>query len=447
MPLDTPPPGLVQALQGANAFNNQIWMVTPEGLPYTTITSDGTEDVYIEVNPYLIAKEDKSPKSDKEWIETTRVRDAYRLPSPPQREPVFIESFIKNNNLTFKNPEFPFADKKARVGIEVEVENVSHIDINIPIGFWMVDEDGSLRNHGKEFKSFAMPLSQAQLALEHLFAGLNPDIDFSSRTSIHVHLDVRGLSMSQLLTLLFVYAVMENLLFKFVGANRRNNIFCTPITETRLFTDLNIRSKRDLKNHFQHVWQKYSALNLVPITTFGTVEFRQMPGTSDVTKLCIWLDLLSRMRLFAYRTDLSAVLETISDLNTSSQYRKFVEAVFGNLTAYLDTSSLLVDMEKAVYICKNCAAVNDFHQMVITSVDLTSQLALAVGVPKSLKTKLGEHYPTFVALLKGTSQNEEELYTAIRRQFKDYWNAFPQTDFRTLFMFIRDNPLDSKNLF
>lgn len=387
--------------------------------------------------------EKQTSKTDKEWIETTLVRQAYRLPPIPQQDPIFVEKFINNNNLTFKNPEFPFADKKTRVGIEVEVENVSHININIPLCFWMVTEDGSLRNHGKEFKSFALPLSNAQLALEQLFAGLNPDIDFSSRTSIHVHVDVRGLSISQLLTLLFVYATMENLLFKFVGANRRNNIFCTPITETSLFSGLDIRKKSSLQNHFKHMWQKYSALNLLPIAMFGTVEFRQMPGTSDVTKLCIWLDLLSRMRLFAYRNDLTSVLSTISELNTTSQYRKFVEAVFGDLTAYLDTTSLLVDMEKAVYICKNCAAVNDFHQMVVTSVNMESALAYLIGVPKSVKPILGEdHYKTFKTLQQHSDLSEEDFYREIFTLNREYMVAYKMQDHIVMLcMFIRDHPL------
>jgi hypothetical protein len=387
----------------------------------------------------LIVKE-KVSTVEKDWIHNL-IRELYRLPAAPKVEPKFVDNFIKNNKLTFVNPEFPFADPNGHVGLEVEVENVSYINPNIPLCFWQITEDGSLRNHGKEFKTFAIPLKYSQLALEQLFSGLNPDIDFSNRTSIHAHLDVRGMTMEQVLTLLFTYACVENLLFKFAGVQRRNSIFCTPITETRLFMGLNISNKTELRNHFQNVWQKYSALNVLPIQTFGTVEFRQMPGTSDVPKLCIWLDLLSRIRLFAYKTNFADVIGTISDLNTNSQYRKFVESVFGSLTVYLDTTSLLNDMEKAVYICKNCTAVNAFHQKIIKSKHMVSALTNLFGMPKDIKAILGtEFYTMFKDLKKGTNDmSDAEFYDCVQSSLRDYIRAFPP--YKSLFDFMKGNPI------
>src|SRR3990167_2684205 len=136
------------------------------------------------------------------------VRKVYGLSPAPKIDPKFVESFIASNRIQLANPPFSFLDPKTHVGIEVEVENVSYINPNIPLCFWQITEDGSLRNHGKEFKTFPIPLQHAHVALEQLFQGLNPDIDFSHRTSIHVHMDIRGLTMSQLLGLLLTYTVL-----------------------------------------------------------------------------------------------------------------------------------------------------------------------------------------------------------------------------------------------
>ena len=371
------------------------------------------------------------------------VRDNFRLPPRPTQDASFITSFIHANSLDLQTaPVYPMCDLKVHVGLEVEVENVLSIQPNIPLCFWKIENDGSLRNHGREFKTVALPMKYAQTALTQLFAGLNPDIDFSHRTSIHVHLDVRGMTVSQVLGLLFTYAVVENLLFKFAGASRRNNIFCTPITETRLFTDLDIRNSKALFRHLQETWQKYSALNVLPIAQFGTVEFRQMPGTKDVMKLCIWLDLLAKIRLFAYKNSLSSILATISDLNTNSQYRRFVESIFGELISYLDASNLMMDMEKAVYICKNCAAVNEFHQMVIKIKTPDSQLWTQLALPESFSTKLPpDLYEYFLILYKGNHdfQTEEEFYGTIQINLRDYARAFP--NYLKLFSFIREHPI------
>src|SRR3990167_932191 len=361
------------------------------------------------------------------------IHKIYDLGAAPKIDPKFIESFIASNKIQYTNPEFLFLDPKTHVGIEVEVENVSYINPNIPLCFWKITEDGSLRNHGKEFKSAAISLRHAQLALELLFQGLNPDIDFSKRTSIHVHVDVRGLTINQLLTLLFVYTVVENLLFKFTQSDRRNSIFCTPITETTLLTDLNIRDPVSLENHFKHIWKKYSALNILPITTFGTVEFRQMPGTRDITKLCIWLDLLSRIRLFAYQHTLVDVLNTIYNLNTNSQYRKFIESIFGNLTSYLDLTSLMADMEKAVFICKNCSGVNNFHNHVIspTSCLSNSMLEKSFDSIMTVKKKLTpEQYIKFVELRKahGPFSSDTKCYVTIANAITDFIKYYKEKD-------------------
>jgi len=114
-------------------------------------------------------------------------------------------------------------------------------------------------------------------------------------------------------------------------------------------------------------WQKYTALNIVPISGLGTLEFRQMPGTTNIQQILVWCDMLSRLRVFAYRYPLETIVEQIAALNTSSQYLRFVEDVLGELTIYLDTSNLLKDMEKACYLIKHAAHQNPFDQKIRTA--------------------------------------------------------------------------------
>ncbi len=407
------------------------------GLP-SVVMLDQMYDFDTDINPFKkVIKEETGTN----WLEK-KVRQVFNLGAPPKPDPEYVEKFIASQKLKLINPEFPFEDTKTLVGIEVEVENVTYINPNIPLCFWMIEEDGSLRNHGQEFKTLAIPTSHVQLALEQLFGGLNPDVDFSNRTSIHVHLNVQGLSIKQLLTLMFTYSVVENLLFKFAGANRRNSIFCVPITETRLFADLNISKSKYLRSHLTETWQKYSALNMIPISTFGTVEFRQMPGTRDVTKLCIWIDLLSRIRLFAYRNSLESVMQTIGELNTNSQYRRFIDQVFGNLAVYLDLTSLLPDMEKAVYIVKNCTATNEFHQKALAKLDPNSMLALRLGQQVNIAQILGGYYPAFVSLRKTVTASDVDFYLYIRDNIKEYLRVYgANEEIKHMLLIIRDTPI------
>jgi hypothetical protein len=94
-----------------------------------------------------------------------------------------------------------------------------------------------------------------------------------------------------------------------------------------------------------------------------------MPGTSNITKLMVWLELICRLKTFVYRFPYHEVIDTIGQLNSNSRYRQFVEALFGPVSTYLDLASLATDMEKPVYIVKNCAAANKWDRQV-TSIPL-----------------------------------------------------------------------------
>ena len=291
------------------------------------------------------------------------------IPPPLVDHDKYIQYFGKYIPIT----SYEFISPKTLIGIEVEVENVMMIGPNVTRTYWANKEDGSLRNHGVEFVTpGVIPASAAGLALNLLKAELNPDIDFSKRTSIHVHLDVRQLTMSQLMGLLFTYVAVENLLFKFVSNNRRNNIFCVPIIETGLLTNLR-QNQKEILSAIQNYWAKYSALNLIPIQS-GSLEFRHMPGTLNTSLLLQWIDLICCLKVFAYKYDLKTIIDQISGLNSNSRYRQFVESVFGTRCIYLDMSNLLHDMEKSVYLIKHSSFNNPFDKFIRQSVSQESQL-------------------------------------------------------------------------
>lgn len=273
-------------------------------------------------------------------------------------------------------PKVPYimASPKTFLGLEVEIENVMRVGPNVLNSLWAVKADHSLRNNGNEFVTpGVISASVAESALKLLFQELNPDIDFSKRTSIHVHLDARQFSVDQLMSFLFTYIVIENLLFKFVGNNRRNNIFCVPIVETNLMERI-MGKPVEFVTGIGSYWHKYSALNLLPITTFGSIEFRHMPGTTNIQHLLQWIDLILCMKVYAYKYSLNNILEEIIHLNSNSRYKQFIESIFGERCVYLDVSNLLNDMEKQVYLIKHCGMTNMFHQKVVHCANSNSQL-------------------------------------------------------------------------
>lgn len=316
----------------------------------------------------------------------------FKTDSPTLLDPERMQAFIAAHNLP---TSFVFPDTKTLVGIEVEVENILTIDPNLTLGFWKIDEDGSLRNNGREFISYPISSNYIQPALVHLFQCLNKDIDFSKRTSIHIHLNARTFDLENLASFLFTYLTMENILFKYADLNRRSNIFCVPLLETNLL-DYPITDWKNRLFRINETWHKYTALNLLPITEIGTIEFRHMPGTSNLNKLFIWIALIQKLKLYSFKMNMKDVLKRITELNTNSQYHMFVQEVFGDYYHYLDTTNLKMDMERGVTMVKSCGLNNDYHQVVCANRSPDSALYKAVlieymkvnqSTPKAPKSK------------------------------------------------------------
>lgn len=261
------------------------------------------------------------------------------------------------------------------VGIEVEVENVNLNQFqswvqNHNYPFWTPKADNSLRNNGMEFISPPMRGERIARSLLALKASLGPKVDFSTRTSIHVHLNVRDLTLEQLVSLALVYATVERLLFRWVGQNREKNIFCVPMYNTRDLAGLYESVLAKLKKGISY---KYSALNMntccihhdVPL--YGTVEFRHMYGTLDVPKLITWINFIFSIKKMAMARPLEDLQDRILSLNTTSAYGLFVKQVFGDyandlLFTLAHPDQLLHLMEGPVMEIKRSTFLNPFHK-------------------------------------------------------------------------------------
>ncbi|MCI0550231.1 MAG: hypothetical protein L0287_04700, partial [Anaerolineae bacterium] len=131
----------------------------------------------------------------------------------------------------------PLINNEWLLGLEIEVENVILAKYQEAVALthypiWNPKPDNSLRNNGMEFVSIPMKGTMVHKALHFLAHALGPKIDFSSRTSVHVHMNVRDMTISQIAAIGVVYAAVERLLFKWVGKGREASIFCVPLYET-----------------------------------------------------------------------------------------------------------------------------------------------------------------------------------------------------------------------
>ena len=271
--------------------------------------------------------------------------------------------------------EVPLSNNEWLVGVEVEAENLAHAYTNekmqeVPYPIWNTKPDNSLRNNGLEFVSIPMKGPMVHKAMAYLSYCLGNKVDFSSRCSVHVHLNVRDMTVSQVVALGLVYAAAERLLFRWVGHSRETNIFCVPVYMTH---DLQGLFSAAMVKFHKPVSFKYSALNFNTtcinsgLPLYGTVEFRHLFGTANGETVVRWINLIFAMKRYAMKHPLDGVLASITELNTTSSYGLWLKSVFGPLYDDLalgikglaDFQSM---MEASISEVKRCAFNNNFHQ-------------------------------------------------------------------------------------
>ena len=240
------------------------------------------------------------------------------------------------------------------LGVEVEIERVPDALQSLLIPFWTQVNDNSLRNNGREFISCPAYPEMIRTLLILLFAGF--DImrknkitipEFSWRTSIHFHLNMRNETVEQLINFTVLYLLFEDALFDFVGEDRRTSNFCVPLQDTNLpnLLSIIINGKKPIDKLTRN-WFKYTALNLRPLTyndhasdhpehsdTFngkGTVEFRHLEGTYNINKIIAWMNLILLLQLASRKLSLDDIEDRIAGLDNKQNYTFFLREVFGD---------------------------------------------------------------------------------------------------------------------
>lgn len=183
------------------------------------------------------------------------------------------------NLLGMRTPRLGTAHPKlafnSNIGIELEVEDVNYIEVP----GWNCTEDGSLRNGCELVCSEPYNGQRLYNAIEALSEAVTrSDAQGTWRCSTHVHLDIRDCDTNQIKKIILGWAFYEKMLFKCSGFHRYRSNFCPAFAvvqaqvinasvafnyDDAAFIDRLVRS-----------WDKYTSLNLLPITQFGSVEFR-----------------------------------------------------------------------------------------------------------------------------------------------------------------------------
>lgn len=239
------------------------------------------------------------------------------------------------------------------VGIELEIENFP-VTLEHSFGGFTFTTDGSLRasDTGVGIEAITKPV-----AIKYVPGLLNAfyqrfgikESNYSERCSTHVHFNTLGLELEQVKTICLLYQTVERLLFRYIGHDRGENIFCVPWYQCNMsYNIVNQMSTPDEAHNCFRRWQKYSAMNLIPVVSQGTLEFRHLHGTCDVKLITEWISLVAKMFEYATKTPFAMAQDEIVNMNTVSNYHEWLNGVFGSLASALHSPNFEKDLATGV---------------------------------------------------------------------------------------------------
>lgn len=253
--------------------------------------------------------------------------------------------YSQTKRLAGVDPDLLYGIELEIEGLEAEPEN----RVQRCVAGVQYHEDGSLRNNGGEFVTSPMNFATLEDVLTGFFhKNKFTEENYSERCSVHVHANCQDLTINQIRLVIAVYQVLEKVLFNFIKNDRENNIFCVPLSESIIGTRI-MTSPEELMQLAHRKWRKYTALNLLPLFTQGTLEFRHMAGTKDYGYILQWCDIIGSIFKYARNNQFDTIIKDIQRLNTSSAYGTFMQGVFpGHLYDILAVGKFREHLEEGV---------------------------------------------------------------------------------------------------
>ena len=245
---------------------------------------------------------------------------------------------------------FGMRKRPGEIGIEIEVEGVN-LYIN-KMDYWKVVHDGSLRGEEAVEYILSSPIKRKEIPkvlkyIKGIWTDSSSRIDTESpRTSVHIHINVQELSFSKIINYFCLYSIFEDLLVKFCGPNREGNLFCLRLRDADYLLDFLtniIKANRWDRLNTNDI--RYASVNMAAIAKYGSMEFRAMRGTADITLIQKWIYMLLCLK------DKAIMFERPSDIITTfSQVREkqFLNEIMGEFSKELDAPNRNLSMRNGV---------------------------------------------------------------------------------------------------
>lgn len=191
---------------------------------------------------------------------------------------------------------------KGEVGIELET-----IGKRLPNEFqetrlWKAEQDNSVKPRSGEMAlEYVLLQPVGRIKVSQALQELKKEWDRSKAeiaegrlsNSTHIHINAQQMTMQQVATWMALYYLFEEILVRWAGDDRIGNLFCLRGKDADGMIKMLSRAfSKESFDQFSLKTYRYSALNVCALAKYGSLEFRALRGTGDISVIQAWIETL-----------------------------------------------------------------------------------------------------------------------------------------------------------
>jgi hypothetical protein len=162
---------------------------------------------------------------------------------------------------------------------------------------WRVERDGSLR-HAASYHALTAevvsPILQGVAGYEEVMKVTEVltrvGATTNRTTGLHVHVEASDLTGEEVARVVEFYTANQTAIDTMVSASRRNNRYANKYPAFRVASMKQaVAAQQGNKEALRGYANKYTVVNIAPLFTYGTIEFRQHQGSVNGKKITNWI--------------------------------------------------------------------------------------------------------------------------------------------------------------
>lgn len=267
-------------------------------------------------------------------------------------------------------------------GLEVELEG--RLGNRNTVDRFRYEHDGSLEDGVELVLREPTPIGDLKLVMSDLSKVISScTIKPSIRCGVHIHINATHMNALQLVNFLTIYYTLENIMLDHCGEGRQSNLFCLRGADAEYQIKCAGRAlSGDVHSLDDTI--RYTALNLLALRNYGSLEFRALrtPTKSKMKEISKWVEVLLHIRECAMAEESPAkILSTFSGFEAKEFVLKYLPQLAQDV---FNTDGWVEKLKSGMRIAQDLVISGDWDE-------LGKEDEIVRNLPDMLKQLIADH--------------------------------------------------------